>query len=105
MLSARKASVIALALPAALLVSACSVGDSNVSASKVESQIKTKLASQAAQPIKAVSCPGDLKGKVGATEDCVLTLADGSKYQVHVNVTKVSDSKALFNLQVTKRIS
>ncbi len=103
MLRARTAAVIAISLPAAFLVTAC--GDSSVSASDVESQIEKQLGPKLPQPIDSMSCPGSIKTKVGETENCALTYKSGDKVEVRVTITKVTDSKASFDLLVTKRLA
>lgn len=63
----------------------------------VAEQINTQLSSQVGATPDSVSCPDDLKAEVGATMTCTLT-ADGTDYQVGVNVTSVDGDKVAFDI-------
>jgi Domain of unknown function (DUF4333) len=105
MRSPRLLTIVALTLPCAFIVNGCSAsvgGDNTVSASAAEKQIKTQLAPRLPQPVKSVSCPGDLDSKVGKSENCVLTYESGQKVQVRVTITKVDGDNVRFNMLVTK---
>jgi hypothetical protein len=67
----------------------------------VQTQVAKQLAAEAQQPTPAVSCPGGLAAKVGATVDCTLT-PKGSTiiFPVHVTVTSIKNGTAHFSAQV-----
>jgi hypothetical protein len=67
----------------------------------VESQSAKILAAETGQGLPYVQCPGDLRGKVGASIKCVLT-PKGSKlkYPVVVTVNSVRKGTAHFHVQV-----
>src|SRR5579862_9731067 len=90
----------------ALTLGACSFhasigGTSAVSRSKVETVTATQLAAEVHQPVPKITCPSDLKAKVGATLDCVL-VAQGAttRYAVHLEVDRVKGSDVHWNAQV-----
>jgi hypothetical protein len=107
---ARSASITVFPLCCALFLSACgasasvSTGGSSVSQSDVENQIKTEIGKQASAPIRSVACPGDLNAKVGATEKCTLTYANGDKFGVAATVNAVKNDQAQFHILVTNKI-
>lgn len=88
-----------------LFLSACgaSVGSNSVSKSDVEAGAK-RLTSKAPSPITTVSCPGDLAGKIGASETCTLTLANGNKYSATATVGSVKNNNIHVNYLVTGKI-
>lgn len=63
----------------------------------VADQISTQLSSQVGTTPDSVSCPDDLKAEVGATMTCTLT-ADGTDYEVGVNVTSVDGDNVAFDI-------
>lgn len=67
----------------------------------VEAQAAKVLAQETGLKLPTVTCPGDLKGQVGATIQCTLTPA-GSKlvYPVKVTVNSVKNGTAHFYVQV-----
>jgi hypothetical protein len=93
------------AITCAGLLSACSAsvsaGGGEVSQSTVQTQVAKQLAADIQQPTPAVSCPGGLAAKVGATVDCTL-MPKGSTitFPVHVTVTSIKNGTAHFNAQV-----
>jgi len=107
---ARSASITVFPLCCALFLSACgasasiSTGGNAVSQSDVESQIKSEIGKQASAPIRSVACPGDLNAKVGATEKCTLTYANGDKFGVAATVNAVKNDQAQFHILVTNKI-
>ncbi|MFF7328618.1 DUF4333 domain-containing protein [Streptomyces sp. NPDC008150] len=60
-----------------------------LSAEKLAAQVAEKLARTTGQPKPDVSCPEDLRGKVGTTTRCKLTADDGSTLGVTIKVTSV----------------
>ena len=98
----RRAHRIVLGLAGAGLIAAavtgCS-GSSAVSKSDVEQQISSKLAAKVGQTPKSVSCPGNLKAKVGESMVCTLTADDGSTIGVTATVTSVSGGSVKFDIK------
>jgi hypothetical protein len=67
----------------------------------VQTQVAKQLAAEAQQPTPAVSCPGGLAAKVGATVDCRLTPKGSTiTFPVHVTVTSIKNGTARFSAQV-----
>lgn len=63
------------------LLAGCSVhvgGTKAVGKKQVEQEVSTELTKSVGQKPKSVTCPGDLKAKVGTTMRCTLTAKDGS---------------------------
>jgi hypothetical protein len=98
---ARTLLIAGAAVPAALSLAGCA---GSLSAATVESGIKTHLASAAPAPIKSASCK-DLDAKVGASENCTVSLVNGHRYQVAVRVDKVNSGTAHYHIQVVKQLS
>lgn len=67
-----------------------------VKESDVEKTITDQLAKQGTEPDK-VDCPDDLKGKVGETMKCSITLA-GESFDVELKVTSVKDNTVNFDI-------
>ena len=86
----------------ALMLTGCS-SQKTLSKSEVESQAQSALTASVGQQAPAITCPGDLDAKVGATETCAITL-DSKVYDVTVTVTSVDEStnNAKFDVQVAK---
>lgn len=80
---------------------ACSLtaGTPTVSADVLEDQISTRLEAEVGTRPEAVECPGGLTGKVGATQDCVLTHGE-DRMEVLVTVTEVDDTDVRFSIEV-----
>ncbi|WP_169744479.1 DUF4333 domain-containing protein [Spirillospora albida] len=102
-------SLLVPAVLAVALTSACTVnlGDlgAKVERDKVEEQVSTRLASQLGGTPRSVTCPGDLKGEVGAKLQCSLVTAAGETQDVAVNVTSVEGSTVKFDIKSTPRSS
>jgi Domain of unknown function (DUF4333) len=81
--------------------SAAGAATGSVPKAVVESQSAKILAAETGQGLPHVQCPGDLRGKVGASIRCVLT-PKGSKlkYPVVVTVNSVRKGTAHFHVQV-----
>jgi hypothetical protein len=93
---------------ATLLATGCgasvSVGKKDVPKAKVEAQVAERLAAKFHQPQPAVSCPSDLRAKVGARLTCILVAqGDTAKYPVTVTVTSAEDGVATFTIEVAKQ--
>ena len=81
-----------------LALAAC--GEDVVSKDDVESQASTVIEKEVGQKPKSITCPDDLKAKVGETMKCELTAPDDSKVDVTVKVTSASDGEAKFSVEV-----
>ncbi len=89
----RRLTVAALTAAAVLSASACAV---TASKSEVESKALEALRSQGAE---SVSCPGDLKGEVGASIRCTVNLPQGQSVPVNVKVTSVEGTTVNFEVK------
>lgn len=69
-----------------------------VSAAKLAESVKQQLDASAGQTSKSVTCDGNLAGKVGATQRCVLTAQDGTRIGVTVTTTKADDKGLSFEV-------
>lgn len=87
----------AAAMSAVLALSACTTS-LTVDKATVEEKIQTSLGPQISAPIESVSCPEDLKGEVGATMDCTMTVS-GEDHTVRVTVTTVEGTNVNFDMQ------
>jgi len=96
MLKVKLASLGSAAVVAVALV-AC--GGGAVPKATVETNAQQALSDMAKQQAPPVTCPGDLDGKVGASEVCAITL-DGKVYDVTVKVTSVDGGTAKFDVNV-----
>ena len=87
-------------LAIALLAAACGGGSTpTVHRADLEQQISSRLQKQVGQAPDGISCPGDLKGKVGTTMRCTLT-AGSDKLGVSVKVTSVEGSDVNYSYAV-----
>jgi hypothetical protein len=96
---------VSLACGAALLAG-CSVhigSGKAVDKNKVEQEVSTELTKSVGQKPKSITCPGDLKAKVGTTMRCKLTASDGSTIGLTLRVTSVKGSDVEFHIQVDKK--
>ncbi len=73
----------------------------SVPASVVEAQAAKVLAAKTGQQPPRVTCPGDLRGKLGAFINCTL-VPKGSKqvYPVRVTINSIRNGTAYFSVQV-----
>jgi hypothetical protein len=100
----KRRAIAASVLAAGTLVGGCSVhaefGKTRlaVSKDKLAGIVKQKLEAQAGAKADSVVCDGDLPGKVGATQRCVLTTGD-TKYGVTVTATAVDGDNVKFDVQ------
>ncbi|GAQ58425.1 DUF4333 domain-containing protein [Streptomyces acidiscabies] len=88
----------------ALLLTACSasveVGNkSKMSSGKLADVVAKRLAETTGQPKPHITCPEDLKAKVGTTTRCTLTASDGSTLGVSVKVTSVDGDRINFDIK------
>jgi hypothetical protein len=77
-----------LALAAALVVAlaGCSTGGIKIDKGKAEELVR-KIAGSGTVPLKTVTCPSGEKAKKGATFDCDLVYADGTKGTITIHQT------------------
>lgn len=75
-LSARRASVLALAF-AALLAAGC--GKTVIDDSKTEGAIQHNLETSLDKKVQSVDCPSGVEVKAGAKFECEVTLVDGKR--------------------------
>ncbi|MEB3962209.1 DUF4333 domain-containing protein [Streptomyces kunmingensis] len=73
--------------------------DPELSKEKLSDLVAEKLAATTGQPKPDISCPENLKGKVGTTTRCKLTASDGSTLGVTVKVTSVDGDKINFDYE------
>jgi hypothetical protein len=78
----------------------------NVPKSVVQTQAAKALAAATGQKLPTVICPTGLKGKVGASLDCIV-IPNGSttQYPVRVTVNSVRNGAAHFHVQVGQAIN
>ncbi len=95
-----RASTIPALAAAGIALTGCGSTPS-VSRSDLEHQVSQGLAAAVHRAPPNISCPGDLPGRVGATEHCVLSVTGASdRYSVLVRVTSVSGSHVHMHFQV-----
>ena len=97
------ASLAACAAVAAL--TSCSFSAStgkSVKKADVEKQIADQLAANVGQRPTSVTCPDNLKAKVGTTMRCTLD-SSGTKYGLTVTVTSIKDNTVNFNIKVDEK--
>jgi hypothetical protein len=99
-LSAATWSLSAVAVGALLVGCSASAGvEKKLSADKLATEVSEQLAATTGQPKPDISCPEDLKGKVGTTTRCKLTAGDGSTLGVTVTVKSVDGDKINFDIK------
>ena len=81
-----------------LTVSSCS-GTATISKSELEKQASSALESAVGTAPDAVTCPGELEAKVGASTKCTVT-AGGQDIGATLTVTEVDGSNAKFDVKV-----
>lgn len=85
----------AAAMAVLLTLTGCTA---TVSETQVEEAIRTNLGPQISAPIDTVDCPEDLKGEVGQTMVCTMTVG-GQQVQVEVTVTSIEGSTVNFDMK------
>lgn len=88
-----------VSLVALAALTGCGDSTPTVKQSKVEDEISQQLEAKVGQAPDDISCPGDLKGKVGEKMRCTLT-AGSDKLGVTVKVKKVDGKKVDFDFEV-----
>jgi hypothetical protein len=94
---------VGVAVLAACALSSCGGSISTgkrVSKAEVEKLSSEQLAAKTGQTPKSVTCPGDLKAKVGAAMRCSVTTSDDRRFGFSVKVTSVKDNVAHFDIKV-----
>jgi Domain of unknown function (DUF4333) len=77
---------------------ACISSPRTITKSAVESQISQRMTDAAGNKPESVSCPDDLKPKVGANLDCEMKI-NGQTYGVKVTVTSIEGDSANFDIE------
>lgn len=95
---------------AGLLLAGCSGeihvgGTPKLPKDKLADTVAQKLADTTGRPKPDITCPDDLKGKVGTTTRCTLTADDGSTLGITVRVTSVHGSHINFHIQADDHAS
>ena len=84
----------------ATLLPAC--GESEVPKADVEQSAMKQLSANAGKPAPQITCPGNLKAKVGTTMVCSMPL-DGKPYDVKITVTAVDGKDAKYDVEVASK--
>jgi entry exclusion lipoprotein TrbK len=74
-----------------------------LSKAQLQSEAKEKLEAAAKRKAKSVTCDDGIAGKVGATQHCVLTAANGTRYGVTATVKAVKDGKLNVDYKVDSK--
>lgn len=103
--SSRSFALAALAACAVLAGCSASVGEEVVKKSEVEQQAIAQLAASKGIPLSQapkLTCPEDLKAKIGATMTCSIGTPPGKVYDVFITVTSVNEDtkKVSFDIKV-----
>jgi hypothetical protein len=77
-----------------LTTAGCASGGSRVEKGELAKQVRTLMKQQTGKDYP-VSCPTDLKAKVGAVEHCTWSATDGSTLDLTVTVQKVDGASAV----------
>jgi hypothetical protein len=94
-------SLVAMMLFAAsALLAGC--GDAEVPKGDVEKSAMKMLSASVGKEAPPVTCPGNLKAKVGATLTCAMVI-DGKTHDVNVHVTSLEGTTANFNVEVADK--
>ena len=76
-----------------------------VAKTKLQALAKEKLEAAAKRKAKSVTCDDSIVAKVGATQHCVLTAKDGTKYGVTATVKAVESGKVNVDFKVDDKPS
>ncbi len=104
LINARSLVVSALLVAAvSLSLAACSksvsVGEPAVPKEQVQTDAQTQLTKAVGQKLPPISCPDDLKAKLGEKMICTVTLS-GKPYDVTVTVTSVNGTDVKYDVKV-----
>ncbi|MER6721150.1 DUF4333 domain-containing protein [Streptomyces halstedii] len=99
--AARTLAAIATGVLLAGCSASVSVGKSEpkLSADELATTVAGKLADTTGRPTPDITCPEDLRGKVGTATRCTLTADDGSTLGVSVTVTSVEGNTINFDIK------
>lgn len=89
-----------LAIAAVALLAGC--GEPEVSKGDVEQTSMKILSASVGKEAPPITCPGNLKAKVGASLTCAMEI-DGKTHDVDVKVTSVEGSTANFHVSVSDK--
>ncbi|OBB13915.1 hypothetical protein A5761_18165 [Mycolicibacterium setense] len=97
--------LVAAAMVGGAVLTGCGDGGSagtqpTVAKAKLQTLAKEKLEAAAKRKAKSVTCEDGIVGKVGATQHCVLTAKDGSKYGVTATVQAVESDNVKIDFKV-----
>ncbi len=106
LINARLLVVSALLVAAASLSLAACSGDASVSVGepavpkeKVQTNAQAQLTKVVGQKFPPISCPADLKAKLGEKMICTVTLS-GKPYDVTITVTSVNGTDVKYDVKV-----
>ncbi|OMC34339.1 hypothetical protein A5740_00840 [Mycobacterium sp. GA-1841] len=93
-----------------VLLTGCGGGESaspapTVAKTKLQAMAKEKLEAAAKRKAKSVTCDDGIVGRVGATQHCVLTAKDGTKYGVTATVREVRSDNVNIDFKVDDKPS
>lgn len=76
------------------------VAPPTVAKTKLQTMAKSKLETAAKRKAKSVTCDDGIVGEVGATQRCVLTAKDGTRYGVTATVRAVESDNVKIDFKV-----
>ena len=94
--------LVALFAVALSMVGLTGCGEPEVQKESVEQSAMKMLSASVGKAAPPVTCPGNLKAKVGATLTCAMDI-DGKTHDVTVNVTSVDGKTANFDVAVAEK--
>jgi hypothetical protein len=89
-----------LALPFTVAGCEASIGSKSVKKTDAEKTIAEKLTAQFGSAPNSVTCPNNLKAKVGESMDCDVAATEGSGV-AKISVTEVKGSSVNFDIEYT----
>ncbi len=100
MVTLTRAATSPFAALVALGAVACS--EPELAKADVEQSAMKTLSAAVGKPSPAITCPGNLKGKVGAKLTCSAPM-DGKTYDVMITVTSIEGTTANFSVEVADK--
>lgn len=101
--------LVAAAMVGGAVLTGCGGGSTapapTVAKSKLQTMAKENLEAAAKRKAKSVTCDDGIVGKVGATQHCVLTDKNGTKYGVTATVKNVESEKVKIDFKVDDKPS
>lgn len=112
-MNAKLRALVAAAMVGGAVLTACGGGATGpssgaqptVAKTKLQTMAKEKLEAAAKTKAKSVTCDDGIVGKVGATQHCVLTAKNGTKYGVTATVKAVESGKVNIDFKVDEKPS